>query len=140
MALASMAPSRLAAGRMRSYLRAWIASRMRPSYVPKATARTKGGGASRQARHRCEDAMPSTGGASSASPHRRHAGPSWTGISAQQASQIGTEEKRGRGEPQRAQEAGSTVQVIASRGLRRTRTTARQRDVSDSEPSIVSEP
>jgi hypothetical protein len=32
------------------------------------------------------------------------------------------------------------VEPIASRGLRRTRATARQRDVSESEPSIVSEP
>lgn len=49
----------------------------------------------------------------------------------QQGSQIGTEERRGSGKPQRAQEAGRRAQPRASAGLRRTRTTARQREVSD---------
>ncbi len=70
----------------------------------------------------------------------RHTGPLEKGISIQQASQTGTEQRRGSGEPQREQGAGRRVEPIASRGLRSTRTMARQRDVSDSEPSIVSEP
>jgi hypothetical protein len=53
---------------------------------------------------------------------------------------MGTEERCSRGQPQREQEAGRRAEPIASRGLRSTRATARQREVSDSEPSIVSEP
>ena len=144
MAAASIAPSLRAAGWMRSYFNAWMAWRMRPSYAAKATARLNGGGVSRHARQRCVDAMPSTTGASRESPQRRQTVPLSLEISDQQASQIGTEERRGRGEPQRAQGAGRRVEPIASdietRGLRSTRAMARQRDVSDSGPSIVSEP
>lgn len=61
------------------------------------------------------------------------------GISIQQASQIGTEERCGRGESQRAQEAGKRAQPSASMGLRSTRATARQREVSDGGTSNVSD-
>jgi hypothetical protein len=53
---------------------------------------------------------------------------------------MGTDDSCGSGEPQRVQGAGRRTELIASRGLRSTRATARQRDVSESEPSIVSEP
>jgi len=59
------------------------------------------------------------------------------GNSDQQASQIGIEENRGRVEPQRAQGAGSIAQLKLSKGLRSTRTTARQRAVSDGGTSVV---
>jgi len=62
------------------------------------------------------------------------------GNSIQHASQIGTEESCGRGEPQREQEAGRRAQLKASMGLRSTRATARQREVSDGGTSSVSEP
>ena len=75
-----------------------------------------------------------------ASPQRAHKGPLWTGNSVQQASQIGTEESCGRGEPQRGQKAGRRAQPKASMGLRSTRATARQREVSDGGTSSVSEP
>src|SRR3954453_19365044 len=64
-------------------------------------------------------------------PHREHTTSLSTGISAQQASQIGADERSGRGEPQRAQPEGSKTQPIASTGLRRTRTTARHAEVPD---------
>lgn len=53
------------------------------------------------------------------------------GISFQQTSHTGAEERCGRGEPQRTHEAGSNAEKSASRGLRSTRTTARQRDVPE---------
>jgi len=65
------------------------------------------------------------------SPQREHTGSFWAGNSAQQASQIGTVERSGRGEPQRAQTAGSKAQLTASTGLRSTRTTARHAEVPD---------
>jgi hypothetical protein len=74
------------------------------------------------------------------SPQRAQDAPVWTGNSVQQAAQIGMEESCGRGEPQRLQDAGRRAQLIASMGLRRTRATARQREVSDGGTSIVSEP
>jgi hypothetical protein len=83
---------------------------------------------------------PDAPGRSSESPQREHAAPSRAGISAQQTSQIGMEESRGRGEPQREHVAGRRVQVAASTGLRSTRTTARHRVVSDGGTSNVSEP
>jgi len=58
----------------------------------------------------------------------------------QQDSQIGTEEICGSGEPQRVQQAGNSAQPTASTGLRRTRATARQREVSEGGTSNVSEP
>src|SRR5947209_14955023 len=61
------------------------------------------------------------------------------GTSIQQTSQIGTEERRGRGEPQRAQPEGRKAQLAASSGLRRTRATARHVEVLDG-TSNVSEP
>src|SRR5579862_2924740 len=112
-----------------------MASFNRDSYGPYATARLNGGGAIRQARHN-QPADPA--GRSSLSPHRLHRSPLRTGSSAQQASQIGTEESRARGEAQRTQEAGKRMQLAASMGLRRTRTTARQRDISDGGTSCVS--
>ena len=84
--------------------------------------------------------LESSCGASSTSPQRAHTGPLWTGNSAQQTSQIGTVESRGRGEPQRVQEAGRRAQLKASMGLRSTRATARQREISDGGTSNVSEP
>jgi hypothetical protein len=81
----------------------------------------------RQARQRSSGA-----GAVNGSPQQRHTSPSRTGISIQQTSQIGAEEKRGRGEPQRVQQAGNSTDPAASRGLRSTRTTARHADVGDS--------
>jgi hypothetical protein len=108
--------------------------------MPYATARTNGGGASRQARHSPAPWVPAPWLPSSASPQRAHASPLRTGNSVQQTSQIGTEESRGSGEPQRAQEAGRRAQLKASTGLRSTRATARQRVVSDGGTSIVSEP
>jgi hypothetical protein len=53
---------------------------------------------------------------------------------------MGTEERCGRGEPQRAQQAGRRAQLKASTGLRSTRAIARQREVSDGGTSNVSEP
>jgi hypothetical protein len=79
-------------------------------------------------------------GAARVSPQHAHEGPLWTGNSVQQASQIGTEESCGRGEPQRVQNAGRRAQPKASMGLRSTRATARQREVSDGGTSNVSEP
>jgi len=52
---------------------------------------------------------------------------------------MGTEERCGSGEPQRAQEEGKRAQLKASMGLRNTRTTARQREVSEIGTSLVSE-
>ena len=81
-----------------------------------------------------------TGSKSSESPQRTHAGPLRTVTSIQQASQIGAEERRGRGEPQSLQEEGKRAQLTASMGLRRTRATAHQAEVSDCGTSNVSEP
>ena len=53
---------------------------------------------------------------------------------------MGTEERCGKGEPQRAQQEGKRAQLSASMGLRSTRTTARQREVSDGGASLVSKP
>jgi hypothetical protein len=53
---------------------------------------------------------------------------------------MGTEVRCGRGEPHKAQEAGRRAQPSASMGLRSTRATARQREVSDGGTSNVSEP
>jgi hypothetical protein len=53
---------------------------------------------------------------------------------------MGTEENCGKGEPQRAHEAGKMAQPRASTGLRSTRATARQREVSNGGTSNVSEP
>ena len=53
---------------------------------------------------------------------------------------MGTEESCGRGEPQRTQGAGKRAQLTASMGLRSTRATARQREVSEGGTSNVSEP
>ena len=78
-------------------------------------------------------------GAARVSPQRKHRGPLRAGKSIQQALQIGAEESCGRGEPQRAQEAGKRAQPKASMGLRSTRATARQREVSDGGTSNVSE-
>ena len=83
---------------------------------------------------------PARSGASSVSPQRAHTGPLARGNSVQQRSQMGTDERCGRGEPQRAQEAGKRAQLTASTGLRRTRATARQREVSEVGTSNVSEP
>jgi hypothetical protein len=52
---------------------------------------------------------------------------------------MGTDERSGRGEPQRAQPEGRRAQLIASRGLRSTRATARHADVPDGGTSSVSE-
>jgi hypothetical protein len=70
-------------------------------------------------------------------PQRTHAGPVRRGISVQQASQIGAEERCGKGEPQRAQGAGRNAQLTASMGLRSTRATARHAEVSDGGTSNV---
>ena len=106
--------------------------------MPYDTARLKAGGAMRHARHIV--APPSPAGACKASPQRPHTGSVWTGNSIQQASQIGTEERRGTGEPQRVQEAGRRAQLKLSKGLRSTRTTARQREVSDGGTSVLRMP
>ena len=74
------------------------------------------------------------------SPQRRHTPSRWVENSAQQTSQIGTEDSRGKGEPQRAQEEGNKAQPRASSGLRSTRATARQREMPGGETAIVSEP
>ena len=66
------------------------------------------------------------------SPQRRQEDAVLAGNSLQQTSQIGAEESCGRGEPQSEQEAGSNTQLKLSKGLRSTRTTARQRVVADS--------
>jgi len=89
----------------------------------------------RQARQRLDVPVRS-----SVSPQREQAAPSSTGILAQQTSQIGTEESRGRGEPHSEHEAGRRAQLTASTGLRSTRATARHRVVSDGGTSNVSEP
>ncbi len=89
----------------------------------------------RQIRHSGETECPA--GALSASPQRAHTGSLGTGKSVQQTSQIGTGESSGRGEPQRAQEAGRREQLTASMGLRSTRTTARHRVVGDDGTSLV---
>ena len=81
--------------------------------------------------------MAVAGGALSASPQRAQAGPLQAENSDQQTGQIGTEESRGRGEPQRAQEAGSRAQLKLSIGLRSTRTTARHRVVCDGGTSVM---
>jgi hypothetical protein len=95
----------------------------------------------RQALHNAELAGPwPICAKSTVSPQRAHTGPLWTGNSIQQASQIGTLESCGSGEPQREQEAGRRAQLKASMGLRSTRATARQREVSDGGTSSVSEP
>jgi len=94
----------------------------------------------RQARHRLEDPKldnPDAATAGSASPQRWQTGEVWRGNSVQQTSQMGTKESRGRGEPHSEQEAGKKVQLKLSKGLRSTRTTARQRVVSDGGTSIT---
>jgi hypothetical protein len=53
---------------------------------------------------------------------------------------MGTEESCGRGRPQRTHEAGKRAQLTASMGLRSTRATARQLEVSEGGTSNVSEP
>jgi hypothetical protein len=73
------------------------------------------------------------------SPQREHRDPDWTGTSDQQAAQIGTEERRGSGEPQTEQESRKTVQLTASKGLRSTRDTARHLEIPDSGTSSVDE-
>jgi hypothetical protein len=83
----------------------------------------------RQARHRGK--TPGVEGAFRLSPQREQHAPLRTGNSAQQASQIGTEERRGKGEPQSAQNAGRRAQLKLSMGLRSTRATARHLIVSD---------
>lgn len=143
---ASKRPKARAAPWTRPYLSAWMADLIRSSYGPYATARTNGGGARRQLRQRSGDGifvsevLAKEAGASSESPQRAQRGPLRAGISIQQASQIGTEERCGIEEPQREHEAGRMTQPRESMGLRSTRATARQREVSDSGPSIVSEP
>ena len=82
---------------------------------------------------------PETVGSSSGSPQPTHAGLARRGISVQHVSQIGTEEKRGGGDPQNVQSQGRRVQLPASMGLRSTRAMARQREISDGGRSIVSE-
>ena len=74
------------------------------------------------------------------SPHRGQTGSLCAGNSVQQTSQIGTGERCGRGEPQRAQPAGKSAQPIVSSGLRSTRATARHAEVSEGGTSSVSEP
>jgi hypothetical protein len=74
------------------------------------------------------------------SPQRAQQGPVWSGNSPQQTAQIGAGESCGKGQPQRLQGAGRRAQLIASMGLRSTRATARQREVSDGGTSNVSEP
>lgn len=86
------------------------------------------------------EAGTSEAGTSRVSPQRTQQGPVWSGNSAQQAEQIGTEESCGSGDPHRVQGAGKRAQLSASMGLRRTRATARQREVSDGVTSNVSEP
>ena len=88
----------------------------------------------RQARHKLKNPeleTPDAAETGSASPQRRHVGAAWRGNSVQQTSQMGTKESRGRGEPHKEQGAGKKVQLKLSKGLRSTRTTARQRVVSD---------
>jgi hypothetical protein len=75
-----------------------------------------------------------------ASPQRAQEGSRRTGNSVQQSSQIGAEESCGRGEPQREHRSGRRAQLRASRGLRSTRATARQREISDGGTSRLSEP
>lgn len=106
--------------------------------MPYAMERSKGGGTKRQARHRPETGNPA--GAISDSPHRWQAGPRATENSVQQELQIGAEERCGREEPQRAQRAGRIAEANASIGLRSTRTTARQREVSDGDRLRSREP
>src|ERR1700689_4791856 len=115
---------------------------MRPSYRPKETARTNFGAAMRHKRHKDGDSGVAgwAGASSRVSPQQAQQGPEMAGNSCQQALQIGTEESCGRREPQRVQEAGRRAQVRASSGLRRTRATARQREISDGGTSIVMEP
>lgn len=96
------------------------------------------GGAMRHARHKPD--WPGPVGAFKASPQRTQKAPVWLGNSSQQASQIGTKERRGSEEPQRTQEAGRSVQPRLSRGLRSTRTTARHREVSESGTSVLRMP
>src|SRR6185437_14481804 len=111
---------------------------MRSSYLAYATAPSNAGGAMRHGRQRSSGADAVKG-----SPQQRHTSPSRTGISIQQTSQIGAEEKRGRGEPQREQQAGNSTDPAASRGLRSTRATARHAavwDSADGGTSIVMEP
>lgn len=79
-------------------------------------------------------------GACRASPQHEHTGPSWTGNSVQQASQIGMEESRGRGEPQSEQEAGRSAQLKLSMGVRRKRTTARHFVVCNGGTSVMRMP
>jgi hypothetical protein len=78
-------------------------------------------------------------GAVSALPQRAQDGLGRTGNSVQQRSQIGAEESCGRGEPQRVHRSGRRAQLRASRGLRSTRATARQRETSDGGTASVSE-
>lgn len=93
----------------------------------------------RQGRQNAEIVLPGEtgGGAGSESPQRWHVGGAWMGNSIQQTSQIGTRESRGRSAPQREQEAGKSVQLKLSKGLRSTRTTARQRVVGDGGTSLT---
>lgn len=74
------------------------------------------------------------------SPQRVQEGLLRRGNSVQQRSQIGADAKCGSGEPQREQKSGRRAQPRASTGLRRTRATARQREVSKGGTSNVSEP
>jgi hypothetical protein len=114
---------------------------MRPWYKPKATARTKGGGARRQNRQSAFGSeFTALAGISRVSPQRAQAGSSWDRTSIQQDEQIGTEERRGRGESQREQTAGRKAQLTESTVLRSTRDTARHLEVSKGGTSNVSEP
>jgi hypothetical protein len=71
------------------------------------------------------------------SPQRAHADSLRTENSVRQTGQIGTLESCGKGEPQRAHAAGRRAQLKLSTGLRGTRTTARQRVVSDGGTTVV---
>lgn len=53
---------------------------------------------------------------------------------------MGTEERRGKGEPQKGQDAGRMAQLKASTGLRNTRATARHAEDPELGTSTVSEP
>jgi hypothetical protein len=94
----------------------------------------------RQVRHNPPPTGPVNASSSIESPQRAHRGPLRAGNSVQQTSQIGTEERCGRGEPHRVQQAGNSAQPKASTGLRSTRATARQREVSEGGTSNTSEP
>jgi hypothetical protein len=119
MAWASMCPSGMAIGRMRPYLRAWMARRKWWLYVAKVAMRENGGGARVQTRQSVSVAGARSG-TESEEPQRAQ-GTAHDGVDrmpTQHSSQIGTEDKPMSGWQQRPQVAGARTEA---RGVSKNR-------------------